>query len=130
MGYPLESVIKPKSKKNDGNTIERNRKKKGCHISNDNRDYINSLAEEYRLPRSWIRRGFLAASICRIDPEFFVRKYVRQERLPPNPIFQAVFTDILKDEANAEWGRMTEITNLRVAKRRHLKLKESFQNRF
>ena len=65
---------------------------------------IRCLAEEYRRPVEWIERGFEAARLAGISPDYFVDKYIKHQPLEINIEFMEIYKSLM-DEAKRGKGK-------------------------
>ncbi|HFG6592188.1 TPA: hypothetical protein ACGHH5_003204 [Salmonella enterica subsp. enterica serovar 1,4,[5],12:b:-] len=55
------------------------------------------LADEHRVPLEWVKRGFEASRRMSIEPEYFINRYLLKTDLTPNPEFEQVFTELVRE---------------------------------
>lgn len=59
---------------------------------------VGALAEQYRRPESWIRRGLEACDRAGVEHGHIIRRYLRGDKTePPHDGVQAAFRDILSE---------------------------------
>lgn len=56
-----------------------------------------TLARDNHLPVAWVKRGFEASRRLGIEPDYFVARYIHKQDVAPNPEFEAVFIEIMRE---------------------------------
>lgn len=56
-----------------------------------------ALARDNHLPVEWVKRGFEASRRLGIEPDYFVARYIHKQDIPPDPEFEGVFIEIMRE---------------------------------
>jgi hypothetical protein len=61
-----------------------------------------ALAERYRRPEPWIRRGLEACRRAGVEADYFVERYLRKRRdIPRNPAVEECMRELLAEESRS-----------------------------